>query len=83
MGIFHEELVRSSEDITLKRRMHLDNTAVHATLTSSIIAATGQTTGATQIFHRRTMRVPARLSEAITHRPTRDAIIITFPANIL
>ena len=81
-GIFREQLARSLEDITRKKRTNLDKTATRATSTSSV-AATGQTTSATQVFHRRITRVRVRLLEAITHRPTRDAIIMTFPVHIL
>jgi len=54
---------------------------MRVTSTSSI-AATGQTTSATRVFHRHTTMARVLPLEAITHTTTVDATIIPSPAHI-
>jgi len=59
--------------------MHWDDTVMSVTSTTSI-ASTGQTTSATDRFHRHITRARALPSQVITHTTTVDATIIPSPA---
>jgi len=63
------------------KAMTWDDTVMSVTLMSSI-AATGQTTSATRIFHRHITRARALPLQATIHTTTVDATIIPSPVHM-